>query len=54
MDVESYLGYSLTQPPAAGRSPGEDWARQRWEECFPKVYCTTAQAGARPKGALSV
>jgi hypothetical protein len=51
--VEGYLGYSLTQPPAAECAPGEDWVHQRWEECFPRIYYTTVQAGLAPR-ALSV
>jgi hypothetical protein len=45
--IESYLGYSLTNPPGEGRPPGEDWAHQRWGEFPPTVSVTTAQAGAR-------
>ena len=50
--IEGFLGYTLSQPPAEGRPPGDDWAHQRWEEFFPQVYFTTAQAGARPNGGL--
>ena len=46
-EIEDFLGRDLVTPPAEGRPPGEDWAHQRWEEFFPKVYFNTAQADAR-------
>ena len=52
LDVEAFLGRQLDEPPAEGRPPGEDWAHQRWEEFFPEVYLTTAQAGARENRGL--
>jgi FtsP/CotA-like multicopper oxidase with cupredoxin domain len=46
-EIEAYLGRSLHNPPAEGRAAGLDWSHQRWEEFYPEVYYTTAQAGAR-------
>ena len=31
-----------------GRPPGPQFAHQRWDEFFPRVYSQTAQAGIRP------
>ena len=45
--IETFLGRVLSAPPAEGRPPGEDWAHQRYNEFFPKVFFYTAQAGAR-------
>lgn len=50
--IEAFLNRPLVTPPAEGRPPGEGWAHQRWQEFFPEVYFTTAQAGARPNGGL--
>lgn len=50
--IESFLGRSVQKPPAEGRPPGENWAHQRWDEFYPKVYFQTAQAGARVNGGL--
>ncbi len=50
--IEAFLGRQLLTPPAEGRPPGEGWAHQRWQEFFPEVYFTTAQAGARINGGV--
>jgi len=42
----------LAYSPAEGRSPGEWFAHQRWDEFFPVVYFQTAQAGARVNGGV--
>ena len=52
LDIESFLGRSLDEPPAEGRPPGELWSHQRYDEFFPEVYFQTAQAGARDNGGL--
>jgi len=48
--IESYLGRSLTTPPAEGRPSGEGWAHQRWDEFIPTRYFQTATSGARVNG----
>jgi FtsP/CotA-like multicopper oxidase with cupredoxin domain len=51
-EIEAYIGRALDDPPAEGRPPGENWAHQRWDEFFPEVYYSTAQAGARTNRGL--
>ncbi len=51
-DIELYLGRQLNTPSLEGRPPGKDWAHQRWEEFYPKVYFNTAQAGAQTNTGL--
>lgn len=50
--IESYLGRTLTAPPAEGRPPGEWWSHQRWDEFYPEAYVRTAQAPARDNGGM--
>lgn len=45
--IEEFLGRDLDTPPLSGRPPGEDWAHQRWDEFYPKMYFQSAQTGAR-------
>ena len=49
-DIEDFLGRNLDSPPAEGRPPGRGWAHQRWNEFYPQVFTTTAQAEARING----
>ncbi len=46
-EIEDFLGRALDDAPAEGRPPGKGWAHQRWNEFFPQVFFTTAQAGGR-------
>jgi len=46
-DIQGYLGYDLSHPPAEGRAPGVWWSHQRYDEFYPQNYLQTAQAGAR-------
>ena len=50
--IEGFLGRPLDAPPAEGRPPGWGWAHQRWNEFYPEIYYTTAQAGARVNGGV--
>ncbi|MGE4607206.1 MAG: hypothetical protein AAEJ52_10730, partial [Myxococcota bacterium] len=51
-EIEDFLDRGLHTPPAEGRPPGEDWAHQRYNEFYPRVYVTTAQTGARDNGGI--
>jgi len=35
VQIESWLGRTLDNPPAEGRPPGQGWSHQRWEEFTP-------------------
>jgi manganese oxidase len=48
--IETFMGRTLTNPPAEGRPPGEGFSHQRWNEFYPQAYYKTAQAGARMNG----
>jgi FtsP/CotA-like multicopper oxidase with cupredoxin domain len=50
--IEACLGRPLDNPPAEGQPPGENWAHQRYQEFFPKVFFNTAQAGSRTNQGL--
>jgi hypothetical protein len=50
LKIESFLGRTLSTPPAEGRPPGKGWAHQRWNEFYPQVFFNTVQAGARVNG----
>ena len=47
VEIESWLGRSLDNPPAEGRPPGQGWSHQRWKEFEPEVYFQTAMTGSR-------
>jgi hypothetical protein len=50
--IETFVGRSLSTPPAEGRPPGKGWAHQRWNEFYPQIFFKTVQAGARENRGL--
>ncbi|MBT3722751.1 MAG: multicopper oxidase domain-containing protein [Gammaproteobacteria bacterium] len=52
LDIETFLGRTLIDPPAEGRPPEEWWSHQRWDDFYPETYFQAAQAGARTNGGL--